>query len=133
VDEPARKLEAALGRPLPDDAKPSKAYSGPPRLIVPTVRSLAVSGEALRLKVIALDKQPVKSVTLCRRPLGRGDFQRIAAEHVARAVYAVVVPPLTGDIEYYLESEAADGRKLIWPATAPDLNQTVVVLDVGSQ
>jgi hypothetical protein len=30
------------------------------------------------------------------------------------------------DVEYYVAGETAGGKKLIWPATAPELNQTVV-------
>jgi hypothetical protein len=31
------------------------------------------------------------------------------------------------DFEYRVEAETADGRRLQWPATAPQMNQTVVV------
>jgi len=49
-----------------------KDYQGAPRLIVPTLRSVVTRGETLALKIIALDKQPVKSVVVRLRPLSKG-------------------------------------------------------------
>ncbi|HOD81663.1 MAG: Di-glucose binding within endoplasmic reticulum [Planctomycetes bacterium ADurb.Bin126] len=133
VDGPGRRLEAALGRPLGDDAKPPKAYQGRPRLIVPTVRSVVARGEALRLKVIALDNQPVRQLSVFWRPLGKGEFSRIQTEHVARAVYRAALPPAGEDFEYYIEAATAAGGKLVWPTTAPGLTQSVVVLPADAK
>jgi hypothetical protein len=90
------------------------------------VRTQANKGEALKLKVIALDRQPVKSVVLFWRPMGNGSFRKVDAKHVARTVYKVALPAAGTDLEYYLRAETADGKDLLWPATAPSLNQTVV-------
>jgi hypothetical protein len=114
-------LAKASGKPLPPI--PS-AYAGKPRLIVPTVRSVVTRGESLKLKIIALDKQPMKSVTVHFRPLGKGGWQTIPATHLARAVYEVKLPAAQDDFEYYVTA----GNALVWPATAPQLNQTVVVM-----
>jgi hypothetical protein len=84
-------------------------------------------GERLTVKFIVLDNQPPKSVTLAWRPLGRGDFQRREADHVARAVYRVELPSAAETFEYRLDAETGTGSKIIWPPTAPILNQTVVV------
>jgi len=104
-------------------------YTGAPRLFVPTVRSLASKGEAITLKLIALDKQPVKSVTVKVRPLGQGPWQSIAATHVARAVWQAKIPPALHDIEYHAVAECAGGQKPVWPPTAPDINQAVIVTE----
>ena len=77
-------LTAAMGQPLPQECAPSQEYSGPAKIIVPTVRTSVAKGEALELRMIALDKHPVQSVTLRMRPLGGGQWQEIAARHVAR-------------------------------------------------
>jgi hypothetical protein len=103
------------------------SYSGEPRLIVPTVRSMANRGESMTLKLIALDKQPVKSVTVRVRPLGEGAWQTIPAAHVARAVWQAQLPTAAHDFEYYIEAECVGGKKPVWPATAPEVNQAVVV------
>jgi hypothetical protein len=43
------------------------------------------------------------------------------------SVDAVSFPALDDDIEYYLRAETASGQTLVWPTTAPEMNQTVVV------
>ena len=98
-------------------------YQGKPRLIVPCIRSVAVRNEVLKLKIIALAKQPVEDVSVHFRPLGQGDWQTIPATHLARAVHEAKLPAAQEDFEYYITA----GENLVWPATAPALNQTVVV------
>ena len=120
-------IAKALGKALPESVEPAKVYSGPARIIVPDVRTLAEKGEALNIKAIAIDKQPVKTVSAYWRPLGGKSFRQAGVKHVARAVYTLSLPPVEGDIEYYIQVETAAGKKVTWPATAPDLNQTVVV------
>ncbi len=66
-------------------------------------------GETLTLKIIALDKQPVKSVTSTGRPLGKGEWQTIPATHIARAVYEAKLPAAQDDFEYYLSVETTAG------------------------
>jgi hypothetical protein len=49
--------------------------------------------------------------------------------HLARGVYQVVLDKNDlgqGEIEYYLHAETAAGQTLIWPATAPQRNHTVI-------
>jgi hypothetical protein len=121
-------LIKTLGAPLPAEAQPSKAYLGPRRIIVPTVRTHVAEGEAMKLTVIALNARPVKRGALFWRPLGKGAFQRVALSHLARAVYVAILPPAVEDIEYHILVETDDGKSLVWPATAPILDQTVVVL-----
>jgi hypothetical protein len=102
------------GKPFP------KEYQGRPRLIVPTVRSVVNKGESLNLKIIAL---PATQPTVHIRPTGKGDWQTIPATHIARAVYEAKLPAAHEDFEYYITA----GENLVWPSTAPQLNQTVVV------
>ncbi|MBL7133288.1 MAG: hypothetical protein ISS78_04265 [Phycisphaerae bacterium] len=120
-------LVKALGKPLPPEAAPGRVYTGPAQLILPTVRSVVVRAEPLKIKIIALDRQEVKSVTLHLRPLGRGKWRDIPAKHLGRAVYAVSLPPAQADFEYHVTAKSATGATLVWPATAPRINQTVVV------
>jgi hypothetical protein len=120
-------LAAAAGQPLPQSTQLSSSYAGPARLIVPTVRTEAAAGESLTLKVIVLDNRLAKSVTLYWRPMGKGPFQRAEVNHLGRAVYQAALPPATEDFEYYIQAQTVDGKTLVWPATAPKINQTVVV------
>ena len=117
----------ALGAPLPAAASPSKNYAGPAKLVVPTVRSCVPPGKSLKLTIIALDREPVRHITVRFRPLGTGGWQTISATPVARAVHAVTLPAARDDFEYYVTGETVAGEKLVWPATAPAMNQTVVV------
>jgi hypothetical protein len=106
-----------------------KDYQGTPRLIVPTLRSVVTRGETLALKIIALDKQAVKSVAVRLRPMGKGEWQTIPATHIARAVYEAKLPAASEDFEYHITADTAGGGHRVWPATAPQLSQTVVVRD----
>lgn len=129
--EPGKKLEAWLGEPLPKEAQIPQHYSGRPRLIVPTVRSLLEPGEPLRLKVIVLGAEP-EQVVLRHRAIGSGQFESTPLEHTARGVYRAEIPAeaIPGDLEYYITAEAdtpAGGTTLRFPATAPELNQTLIV------
>ena len=125
VHDPA--LAEALGAPLPADCTPSMDYAGPTVLTVPTVRTSIDMGEALTLPILALDKPPVKSVSVRVRAMGTGDWQTIGARHVARAVWNATLPAATDDFEYQVIATGADGAMLHWPATAPERNQTVIV------
>jgi len=122
------KLEQRLGRPLPDDCQPWQDYRGPIRIVVPAKRTSLSFGESCRLKIVLLGHDQVKQTTLYWRPLGKGEYRCVPLKHVARAVYTVALPPARADLEYYIQAETKEGGTLTWPATAPDLNQTVVVL-----
>jgi len=122
-------LQKLLGGPLPARCQPPTSYDGPGRLIVPTVRTVARRGEKIWVKVIALDKAPVSRVTLHVRPMGKGNWRTISVLHVARAVYRVNLPEARDDFEYYITAKTVSGSTLIWPSTAPEMNQTVVLTE----
>lgn len=121
-------LEAALGAALPAACSPSMAYDGPARIIVPTVRGSVNRGEALNLRIIALTREPIRQLRAFVRPLGTDSWQAVQPTHVARTVWQARLPAAAGDFEYRVEMQAADGTALSWPATAPTMNQTVVVM-----
>jgi hypothetical protein len=103
-------------RPWPKD------YQGRPRICVLKVRTVVVKGEKLKLKMIVLDRSTPGVVTVHHRPLGRGSWQSIDARHAGRGVYEALIPAADEDFEYYITAGS-----LVWPATAPEMNQTVVV------
>lgn len=126
------RLEKALGHPLPGKFLPKKQYGGFARIIVPTARTNATASESPTLKIIILDNKKPKHATLYWRRLGsRQDYSAINLTHLARAVYSVSLPMLTQDIEYHIKVITADDKKLYFPATAPTMNQTVVVTKPG--
>jgi hypothetical protein len=117
-----------LGRPLPGDVAPTLLYLGKPRLIVPTVRGDVKEGESLALRIIVLDNEPPEHLVLHWRELGDGVYHEAMPGHLARGVYTATLPPTRGlALEYYIEAETAGGERLLWPPTAPQRGQTVVV------
>jgi hypothetical protein len=118
-------LERGLGAPIPEDANPSQEYTGPPRVVVKTPRTAVVLGQPLAVQ--ALVPGGADEVLLHWRQMGPGPFQTTALEHVARGVYRTTLPPLEWDLEYWVEAETSSGSA-VFPASAPDLNHTVVVM-----
>ncbi len=128
--KPGEELAGILGEELPQEANPLPSYDGPPRMIVPTVRTSLSPGEDLRLKVILLGPGEPENARLQWRPLGKGEFESVPLEHVARGVYAVrIAADRIGDndIEYSLQASLG-ATSLRFPATAPATNQTVVIV-----
>jgi hypothetical protein len=108
---------------------PSKDYPGRPRMFVPTVRTALVVGERLTLPVIVVGTKAAEGAVFWR-PLGPGQFAKVPLVHVARGVYTVTLPAeaTKADFEYYIEATGAEDAKLLFPPTAPGLNQSVVVV-----
>jgi len=129
-ERPEAELVKMLGRGLPAGLALSGVYDGPPRVIVPAVRTSLESGEPLALKVLVLAKDKPASVELHWRGMGPGGFRTVSLKHKARGVYSATLPAPIGAIEYYVEV-TADGQTARFPATAPELNQTVIVLPVA--
>ena len=98
------------------------------RISVPTTRTSLAVNEALQLKVIILSDAAPRAATLCWRKLGERRFAKLPFKLVARGVYSVQLPASAkDDFEYYIQAEPARGKPVYFPATAPKLNQTVVI------
>ncbi|MCK4820011.1 hypothetical protein KA005_29875, partial [bacterium] len=122
------KLEELLGEPLPAGIHPTTKYQGKERIIVLTRRSRLEKGEILTISVILLDNKQPRSTALYWRSMGENEYQKFVLDHEGRAVYSVTLPAASeDDIEYYIEAVMGNGNILYWPATAPELNQTIVV------
>ena len=132
IDAPAAALKSILGEDIPDSSSFSKTYKGKVRLIVPAVRTNIEKQDSLTLQIIVLDKEPAKEATLYWREMGKGKFQAVEATHLRRGVYKVQFPAeITkyAHFEYYITAKTGGGKKLVFPATAPRLNQTVTVME----
>ena len=129
--EPGQELAEILGRDVPENAIPSTPYAGPMRLIVPTIRTSLSPGEDLKLKAITLSTTTPKEVTLYWRALGEGRYKAVPLSHAARGVYfaRISAGAIESDVEYYIKASSADGEEVTFPATAPDINQTVVMME----
>ncbi len=126
-EKPGADLAEMLGGELPPEVILSRAYDGPPRVVVPAVRTSLEAGEALEIKALVLARSETGTVSLRWREMGRGAFRTVPLTNVARGVFTVTLPAPRADIEYYVEAEA-DGRAVRFPAAAPETNQTVIVL-----
>ena len=128
LTKPGQALAAMLGEPLPAAAQLTQSYHGPTRIIVPTTRTSLAANEALKLKVIILAQAPPRAATLCWRKLGGHGFARVPLKLEARGVYSVQLPAgAKEDFEYYIQVQPQGGRAVSFPATAPQLNQTVLL------
>ncbi len=125
-ERPGAELLKILGPEAKNEAFLSKVYLGEPRIIVPALRGSLDEGEPLRLKVIVMTKGQPASAEIYWRGIGKGKFAAVPLEKLARNVYTVTVPNANADIEYYIKV-VADDRETYFPATAPELNQTVIV------
>jgi hypothetical protein len=89
------------------------------------------TGEDLRLKVIILTQKQPRDAFLYWRPMGTGNYTKATLTHVARGVYSVTIPAReinNEDLEYHIKVTVDDNRSIYFPATAPQINQTVVVI-----
>jgi hypothetical protein len=93
---------------------------------VPTQRTVVAKGETPTLKVLVLDNETPAEAGLYWRTLGKGEFKKIPLRHLARGVYEVTLPLVSDEgAEYYVRARTAQGKELIWPATAPTMNHTL--------
>jgi hypothetical protein len=63
------------------------------------------------------------------RKLGQGGFAKTPLIPVARGVYTVKLPTMTAtdDLEYYVQVLPRGEAPVYFPATAPYMNQTLVL------
>lgn len=127
IEKPGEELKKLLSAELPVRARLSNAYQGTARIIVPSARTSLETGESLTLKVMILAQDPPELAEFHWRELGKGKFQAVPLQKITRSVYSVTVPAVDKDIEYYIQARAG-ARDVFFPVTAPELNQTVVVI-----
>jgi len=61
------------------------------------------------------------------------EYAAVDFQHVARGIYTAALPPVrAAGIEYYIEVTTGEGQQLMFPPTAPRLNQTVAALPQAS-
>ena len=121
-------IEKMLDAALPAEAAIRTAYRGEPRIFTSAPATQMPAAQAMEMRSFVLADSKCDRVTLYYRPLGEGAFKPLPATHRSRQAFRVALPAQAGGtLEYYLEAELVGGRKLRWPASAPSINQTVVV------
>ena len=128
-EQPAREIEQALGRALPQGARFERAYVGADRLVVPTDRTALEPREPLRLEAIVLGDEPRGPVQIAWRPLGGGSWTTVPFERAGRGVWRVALPSPDRDFEYAVEATSASGAALQVPAGGRTAPRTVVIAE----
>lgn len=124
-----QELEVAYGKKLPAGIYLSETYSQSPRLIVLNERTVIGKGEAYKMEVTVLGTNHIDEVpVLMYRELGKGKFKAKKMTHEKQQTFSVQLPDSTEKtIEYYITMNI-DGKKLSYPASAPEVNSTWVKL-----
>ena len=110
--------------------KGTERQEGLHRIFVPTLRTQLMTGGDLNLKGIILAQVRPKDTALYCCQMGKGECRRVPLNHTARRVYSVAIPTTrikNSDLEYYVRVSWTGGGEVHLPATAPQMNQTVVV------
>jgi hypothetical protein len=122
------QLRNGLGTELPPECYPSKEYTGKASVKVLTRQSQIRKGDSLELKIIITGEHA--NPLLNWRPLGTGSFQSISLTHVTRGVYQVTIPEREHDFEYAIQAISGFDT-IVYPASAPEINQVVIVQDTA--
>ena len=116
---------------VPKDGQPSTEYKGRTRIIVPAVRNSIFEGETFRLKMMVIGKFDPTGMFFWWKKMGSTEpYQKIPLKNVTRGVYVVEIPATTiagNDFEYYISVIGKDAN-IVYPASAPQLNQSVIVV-----
>jgi hypothetical protein len=121
-----KQLSERLGIALPPESYPSKEYTGRSSVKVLTRQTQILKGDPLELKVLIVGEHSDPVMTW--RPLGSGAFQSIPLTHVERGVYRITIPEAEHDFEYAIQAQAGPDT-IVYPASAPHINQVVIVQD----
>ena len=133
INRPGILLEKYLGKELPEEARLPKSYTGPSHMFVSKVRTILKKGESLNLKIrtISTDNPKPVETKIYWRTLGENRYKSQELNHLARGVYEFQINPQEisdKGLEYYLQAKFKNGEIIKFPATAPNINQTVVLL-----
>ena len=113
---------------LPEEAAINTTYRGAPRIFVSSKCTQMRVNEPQEIRAFVLSGPKCTEVNLYWRPMGEGEFKKVPAAHRNRQAYRVTLSAQPeGAVEYRLEAVLEDGQKVLWPATAPAMNQTAVV------
>lgn len=128
LEKPAKQIHDLMGKQLPVECWPNDKELAVKKMVIPTVRTSLRRGEGLMLKALFYGDHP-RSVRVEWKPLGGTTYKSLEFGNVGRNVYEVVIPAaqILGDIEYKIEAVGKDGVRYQFPATAGNMNQTVVV------
>ncbi|HUT25638.1 MAG TPA: hypothetical protein VM492_14940, partial [Sumerlaeia bacterium] len=83
-----------------------------------------------RIRALAAGTECDMRMVMKWRSMGKGRFPSTPLEHGGRGVYSIAIPAKAiggEDFEYCVRAQPKSGKDPIFPATAAEMNQTVVV------
>jgi hypothetical protein len=121
-------LKSILNADLSPETGVSKDYKGKTRIISTTSPSILQKEEDFYLRIRVLSESENLSGHLFYRILGGKDYATVDLKPLGSHVFEVRIPAgtLEDDFEYYVQVEA-EGEKTLFPATAGNINQAVVI------
>jgi len=126
------QLTQILGQPLPAAAMPPTVFGGKNvTIVVPTLRTTLGVGEPFDLRALALapTASPACKLTLFTSAMGSGQaFSATAFSNVGRSVFEIGGMAVSADFEYYITADCGAGLRAAYPAGAPAVTQTVVIM-----
>ncbi len=131
IENPASSLTKILGEPLPLEAIPANKYKGTNRMFMTTLRTNILEGESLNIKVNLLSKSKPTNITMNWRTIGASKYIKIPLQNLSKGIFTTTLSAskIKGkDFEYYIEAEFDSGDHIVYPATAKEINNTVIVL-----
>jgi hypothetical protein len=123
------EIEKISGKALPEEARLAKEYQGADRILVFTNPSLLQKEDAFHVRVRVLSNTSEIQAKMYWRNFGEEKYHEIPLDHMARNVFEVKRPvsEFGDDFEYYF-SVMADEKSLTYPATAENINCSVIIL-----
>jgi hypothetical protein len=97
------------------------------RIIVPSPQTIIEKGNDYKVKVICFNVNPKKAV-IYWRSLGEKNFTQTELKKISATYWIATIPSesIPDDFEYYIKIQ--DNKDYIYPASSPQINQTVVLL-----
>ena len=83
----------------------------------------------MNLKILILGSEHLEEARLYWRLLGDQIYQSIPLAHVTRSVQVPAQRIQERDFEYYIQAANPDQHAALYPASAPQINRTVVILE----
>jgi len=122
-------LKSVLNTDLPEKVNVPITYSGKTRIVATTNQSVLRKREDFYMRIRVLSGTENLTGKLFYRTLGASDYSYTDLKRMASHVFEVTIPAdsIPDDFEYYIEVEA-DHDKILYPATAGNINHIVVIL-----
>lgn len=104
---------------------------GGPRLVASKPFSRFAAGEDLVVRVVAASDREVRTVTLRWRMAGQRTWQTASMLNRFRQSYVGVVSGSlipAGTVEFFVEATDGDGKRSVWPESAPAVAWSATVV-----